>query len=297
MGSRSPSADFYPVLLNTLTSALFQDDYYDYHAARGWWLILNPVDRFNLGLNITLSRARHRSLAAVNGWSVADREGIPRMNPAVTWEGATWTRFGGTLRIGRPESSASVATGRGISIGVEHGRVSEPALAVPSGERSYVRVDGVCSWSIPTFTTRYLFSPMLVIRLAGGVSDGLLPRELWRGPENALGVYAPLGSLRGSGHREFAGTDYAVLTVEHNFRSQPFQLLGLRPLYERGIELLAHAGVAQTWQHGGRVPADGPYREIGFGIGRIADFLRIDLTRRLTRSAGWYLTLTLTTFL
>jgi len=137
---------------------------------------------------------------------------------------------------------------------------------------------------------------MLVIRLAGGVSDGSLPRELWGGPENALGWYAPLGTLRGAGHREFAGTDYAVLTVEHNFRSQFFQLLGIRPLYERGIELLVHGGLAQSWRSGVKVPDDGPYREVGFGIGRIADLFRVDFTRRLTEPADWYLTLTLTTF-
>ncbi|MFC1500665.1 hypothetical protein ACFL6T_06600 [Candidatus Zixiibacteriota bacterium] len=88
-----------------------------------------------------------------------------------------------------------------------------------------------------------------------------------------------------------------MLTVEHNFRSQPFQLLGLRWLYEQGIELYAHAGMAQSWRHGVKVPLESPYREIGFGIGRIAELFRVDFTRRLSRPAGWFLTLTLTTFL
>jgi len=298
--ARSPSAGFYPVPLNTLSSMLFQDDYYDYHTSRGWRLDVSPVDRSGLGIDLFLARATHRSLAAMNGWSISNRNGIPRANPAVTLEGAIWTRFGGTLRIGRPESSASVSTGKGFSIGMEHGEekgIYSVPLPLPSDQTSYTRVDGVLSYSIPTFTTRYLFSPMLVFRLAGGWSDGRLPRELWGGPENALGYYCPLGALRGAGHRELAGTDYAVFTVEHNFRSQPFQMLGIRALYERGIELYVHGGMARSWRGGTVIPGDGPYREVGFGIGRIAELLRVDFTRRLSAPAGWYLTLTLTTFL
>jgi len=297
--ARSPSAGFYPVLLNSFSSVISQDDYFDYHASRGWRLDVVPVDRGGVGLDLFLARAEHTSLEAVNGWSISDRYGVPRENPPVSSERAVWRRIGGTLRIGRPESSASVSTGKGLLIRVEDGKSGGPGNTwepwLP-GQHTYLRADGVFSWSIPTFTTRYLFSPMLVVRLAGGVNEGSLPRELWGGPENALGRYAPLGSLRGARHRELAGTDYVVLTVEHNFRSQPFQLLGIRALYERGIELLAHGGIAQTWRYGAKIPDDGPYRELGFGIGRIYDLFRVDFTRRLTEPADWYLTLTLTTF-
>jgi len=193
-----------------------------------------------------------------------------------------------------------MSTGKGVLLSVEQGEAFGAGdFAGPTrfGYNSYTRVDGVLSYSIPTFTTRYLFSPMLVFRLAGGWSEGALPRELWRGPENALGYYCPLGALRSAGHRELAGTDYAVLTVEHNFRSQPFQMLGIRALYERGIELYAHGGIARSWRGETVIPDDGLYREVGFGIGRIAELFRIDFTRRLSEPAGWYLTLTLTTFL
>ncbi|MFC1629482.1 DUF5686 family protein [Gemmatimonadota bacterium] len=295
--ARSPSAGFYPVLLNTLSTTFFQDDYYDYHASRGWRLDVNPVDRSALGIDLHLTRAKHRSLDAMKGWSISNRDGIPRPNPPVTIEGADWTRYGGMLRIGRPESAASVSPGRGILIGVERGEASGGDPSIPSRQRIFTRADGVLSFSFLTFTTRYLFSPMMVVRFGGGVSDGSLPRELWGGPENALGYYSPLGTLRGADHRELAGTDYVVLTAEHNFRSQPFQLLGFRWLYEQGIELYAHAGIAQSWRHGVKVPQEHPYREVGFGIGRIAELFRLDLTHRLSGPAGWYLTLTLTTFL
>ncbi len=298
--ARSPSAGFYPVLLNSFSAMLFQDDYYDYHASRGWRLDVNPVDRSGLGIDLYLARAEHRSLAAMNGWSISNRDGIPRANPAVSIEEGIWKRSGAKIRIGRPESSASLSTGKGVLLSVEHGEAfgaGDFAGPTRSGYHFYNRVDGVLSYSFPTFTTRYLFSPMLVIRLAGGLSEGALPRELWGGPENALGYYCPLGALRGAGHRELAGTDYAVLTVEHNFRSQPFQMLGIRALYERGIELLVHGGMARSWRGEMVIPADGPYREVGFGIGRIAELFRVDFTHRLSAPAGWYLTLTLTTFL
>ncbi|MFC1500664.1 DUF5686 family protein [Candidatus Zixiibacteriota bacterium] len=173
--ARSPSAGFYPVLLNSLSTTLSQDDYYDYYINRGWRFDVSPVDRSALGIDLFIDRAKHGSLDAVEGWSISNRDGIPRPNPPVTHEGALWTRYGVALRLGQPESAASVSTGKGLLIGVEKGEASDMDLSVPVRGLSYTRADGVFSWSIPTFTTRYLFSPMLVIRLAGSVSDGSPP--------------------------------------------------------------------------------------------------------------------------
>lgn len=288
----SPSAGFYPRILNSLTAVLAKEDYFDYHASRGWRVDLDVADRPWLEFDLFYARETHRSLETTNNWSIFQGDKPSRANPPVSFEGAQWQRFGAVVEVGRPESLASVTTGKGLSVSAERG-----ATVGSTAEEAYTRVDGVVSYSIPTFTSRFLFYPQLVARLAGGWSSGSLPRELWGAPENALGIYCPLGALRGADHRELAGTRYAVLTVEHNFRSLPFLLLGLRWLSNQGIELLVHGAIAQTWIGDMRLPRDRPYAEVGFGIGRLAELFRLDITRRLAEPRGWYLTLSLTTLL
>ncbi len=293
--ARSPEAGFYPGLLNTVTTMLFKDDYFDYHAARGVGLrgevtLAGGYSRpFRLAWQA--ARERHTSLAVVTNWSVAYPDKASRDNPAVAVEDARWTRLGAALTLGQPESPAGVNTARGIRLSGERGSTPD------GGGRSYTSLEGAASYAVPTFTSRFLFSPQLILRAAGGWSRGDRPRELWFGPVNALGFYGPFGSLRGAGHREFAGDRYAVLCAEHNFRNLPLLALGLRCLARTGLEIIAHGAVARSWRGGIALPANGPYAEAGFGLGRVWDLFRLDLTRRFTAPAGWYLTLALTTFM
>jgi hypothetical protein len=92
--------------------------------------------------------------------------------------------------------------------------------------------------------------------------------------------------------KEFAGTGYAAIALEQNFRSLPFLALGIPFLYERGIEFLVHGGGARAWSRDGIVPnpTDGWYAEAGFGIGRILDLFRTDFTWRVTAPAGFNVT-------
>ncbi len=293
--ARSPQAGFYPGLLNTLTTMLFKDDYFDYHRARGIEVSGETVlwgEYTRRGqLDWHAAWERHTSLPVVTNWSVAAPDDLSRVNPAVSLENALWTRYGATFTLGEPESPAGVASARGLRLRLEQG--STPA----GGGRDYTSAEGVVSYAITTYTNRFLFSPQLILRAAGGWSEGDLPCEQWFGPVNALGFYGPFGSLRGAGHREFAGQRYWVVTAEHNFRNQLFLALGLRRLARTGLEVIAHGALARTRRNSLDLPAAGPYAEAGFGLGRIWDIFRLDFTRRFSSPAGWYLTFALTTFM
>ncbi len=292
--ARSPDAGFYPTLLNSLTTLLGKVDYPDYYASRGWMADLRLGDRFESHLRLYFASERHTPLEVVTNYSLFQRDKRSRPNPAA--EEGDLDRLGVRAQLGRVESAAGVMTGRGISVWAERG--SGTLVGV---ERSYTRVDAVASYTIPTVTSRFFFPPQLVLRLGAGWSSGHLPRQLWGAPESALGVYGPLGALRGAGPREYAGTHYVVLTAEHNFRNLLFLLLGLRGISETGIEILAHGAVARSWRRRPgspfeTLPADRPYAEAGIGLGRVWDLFRIDLTRRFTDPRRWRFTIALTTF-
>jgi hypothetical protein len=292
--ARSPDAGFYPTLVNSVTAVLAKVDYFDYHAAQGWMADLRLGSSFMSHLDLYLASERHSALEVVTNYSLFQREKVSRPNPVA--EEGELDRYGMRVQLGQVESAAGVMTGKGVSVWTERGTGTLDGL-----ERSYTRVDAVVSYSIPTVTSRFMFPPQLVLRLGGGWSSGHLPRQLWGASESALGVYGPLGALRGVGPRELAGTHYVILTAEHNFRNLPFLLLGLRAISETGLEILAHGGLARAWRRQPGlldeiVPAERPYAEVGVGIGRIWDIFRIDLTRRLSEPRRWRFTVALTTF-
>jgi hypothetical protein len=125
--------------------------------------------------------------------------------------------------------------------------------------------------------------------------------------ESASSNYAPFGVLKAMGVKEFSGTRFVALNVEHNFRSVPFLALGIPFLYENNIEFIAHAGFGQTWgapryQNNllGQLAlpisfppnvTNGWYSEVGFGFSKVFDVLRADFTWRLSAPTRFRFTL------
>ena len=134
--------------------------------------------------------------------------------------------------------------------------------------------------------------------MAAGTSTGELPPQRLFDLESRSSVFGPFGVLRGLAVKEFAGTDYVALTLEHTFRSIPFLMLGIPFLYENGVELDVHCGAARTWNRGSLQVSttDGWYTEAGIGISRIFDILRVDFTWRLDTSHLFVITMSNASF-
>jgi hypothetical protein len=101
--------------------------------------------------------------------------------------------------------------------------------------------------------------------------------------------------LKGASVKEFAGDRFAVLSLEHNFRSLLFLWLGIPYFYKNGYETMLTASVASSG-FATRAPAlgtatPGLYSEAGIALGKILQFLRLDLTYRIAAPRGLHLTL------
>lgn len=107
------------------------------------------------------------------------------------------------------------------------------------------------------------------------------------------------GSLRTIGNRDYAGDRIASLLLEHNFGSLPFRTVGIP--FMRSMDFILSAGGAWTGlSEESKALQTVPLQttrnaivELGFGLGRLLTFFRLDFSWRLTEVKGDNFVLTL----
>jgi hypothetical protein len=288
----APDRGYYDSFSNSLSALLVKEDYRDYFQAEGGklFLVYRPTPTFRSRL--TYIREDEGPLSVRTKFSIVYPSHLFRPNPPAP--AGTMGEIRLDLRLGPEPIPFDLILQNGLDIAIEH---SSPDFT--GGDFNFTRFDGVLSLSIPTFGQSYLLKPGFRIRASAGDATGSLPMQRLFSVESAFDGFAPFGVMHAAHPREFTGTGYAALSVEHNFRNIPLLALGIPFLYESGIELIAYGGAARTWARNAlSAPThDGTYTEAGFSISRIFDLFRTDFTWRLSQGRGFYFTLGVSTLL
>lgn len=186
--------------------------------------------------------------------------------------------------LGDPGSAWSVVGRRGLRVEVERG-----VRGLFGGDFSFTAYRMKGTFSVATFLPRRLLPNRLELRLVAGTAHGNVPVQLLGTIDGRMAFLAPFGSLR-SLKGWYQGDKYVRLFWEHNFRTLPFELLGLRWLVGQAVELMVHGAVARSWlghptpppEVARRCP-DGFHQEVGISVSGLLGFLRCDVTKRLDR--------------
>jgi hypothetical protein len=282
-----PDQGYYDPLFNSITALLGKNDYRDYYLVDGGAGVFHyhPSGWFRAAVSYVAES--HRSSPQRTDFSLFARDDQYRPNPPVHEGHLRAVRL--EARLGAEPVPFDFVLPNALDLSVEH---ASPTFT--GGDFDFTRFEGILSLTIPTFGRGFLLKPGFRLRAALGTSTGAPPPQRLFDIESSSGGYAPLGVMRAMDIKEFGGTGYAALSVEHNFRTLPFLALGIPFLYESNIELLLHGGAARSWSHGlfpAPATTDGWYYETGFGISRIFDLLRVDFTWRLTAPRGFRFTL------
>ena len=284
--SRYDSAT-HSLLLNSAQTLLGFNDYFDYY-----W---NEQVRAQVGYRFKQPQARlvfavqseeHTSLAKSTNLELVSRHQLLRPNPKIEV---------GTLR------SARLAVQLGNNY-VPFGITRNKRLALEAeysddwmeSDFSFGRYALVIDWQVQTFLRRRLMPNALDLRLIGGFSSGNLPIQRFAIVDASTGPFTPFGTLRTLRGIPYEGQHYAAAFWEHNFKSAPFELLGLWGLARRGFGLVLHGAVGRTWIDSDRRATlgytphfiAGFHHEVGLSL-QLYHLLRLDLTRRLDRG-GWH---------
>ena len=287
-----PDRGYFTPFTNSFTALLGKDDYRDYFGAAGGrgFLLFRPSA--NVTSRLTYALEEDRALSQNTNFSILFPSRPYRTNPPAEAGRLGTLRL--DFRLGPEPVPLDFILRNGLDIAVEH---SSPH--VTGGEFTFTRIEGVLSLNIPTFGGSYLLKPGFRIRASAGDATGNLPAQRLFTIESSAAGFAPFGVMRGAQPREFTGSGYAALNVEHNFRNIPLLALGIPFLYESNIELIIYGGAARMWA--GNAPAAvtyaGTYYEAGFSVSRIFDLFRADFTWRLSAPRGFCFTVGVSGFL
>lgn len=263
------------------------DDYFDYFQNERATLRYNIRlgQRRRLALTGGLNFERHGSLPKTTDYALFGIDHVQRPNPAVT---------PGDLRsailraeYGRKPEPFSPERGRYLALDAEF---------APSGfagnDFSFARYQLTFAWHAPTLFRRRMLPNTLDLRVVAGTSTGVLPPQRFGILDGSLFAVSPFGAFKSLHAPPYEGEHHAAVFWEHNFRTVPFEWLGLMPLARRGIGLSVYGGHGRTWIGDARRASlsytpqyqDRFHHEAGVSINGLFYLFRLDFTKRLDAS-------------
>lgn len=272
----------YNRFLNGVAVLLGGEDYYDYYRKEGFRVQAGiAFDRPQVSIQAEFRSEDHASLPQTTNYDLLGTSPL-RENPSV-FEGDLRS-LSATLAMGDSFNPLGLFGQNRMALSIEH---SDPDLL--GGDMAFTRYDVAVDGRLPTFFSRRLLSNTLDVRLVAGTSVGDLPPQRRGSVDGSLGIYSPFGGLRTREGTPYTGDQYAAFFWEHNFRTVPFEILGLRRLAQDGYNLIVFGGHGRTWIDEntasplGSVPRvpDGFHHELGVSLSGIFRILRLDLATRL----------------
>lgn len=277
--------------LGSVSNLLGYENYFDYFRNEGFRISAGFRDsRTNLSLQTSFNSSDQTSLQTETAYDILGRDNSPRINPAIN-EG----------QLNSVEIVAGYNLDEGYSFGVVGRKRIEFNVEFSDSELGsdfdFGRYSTHIDWNFPTFFKRRVFPNTFNISVDAGTFSGQLPLQKFGIVDVAPNIFSPFEALRGTRFQPYEGEQFAVVNVEHNFRTVPFELLGLRPLVQQNLGIIVFGGAAKTWvsdertqqifNRTGFVPntTDGTHYEAGLSLTGILDILRVDFTARLDEPA------------
>jgi len=265
-------------------------DYFDYYRGDQFELKAEYRIRRNRGvLGWSLVNELQASLDKMTDYSLLKKDVIQRPNPSIE-EGVMRSVIFKYTRGDELIPFAIVGQNR-LEASIE---LSDEALL--ASDFNFVRYRLNVDRRIPTFYKRRFLPNTLDVRLDMATSTGDLPLQRFGIVDATTGSYAAFGSLKTLHAHPYEGEHHLALHWEHNFRSIPFELMGLQWFARKGWGFLVYGSHARTFINDDRLSqlkqrtdyiisySDAFHHEIGLSLNGIFSLGRINFTKRLDAS-------------
>ena len=270
----------YSTGMNSITTLLGGDDYFDYFRNEmmyGGIRLQRILPRTNL--KFSLHREQHQTFGSdmLYDYSLFGWHNTRRPNPEID-EGILQSA---KIELGYNVSSTDfgISGRRQILLAAE---ISDNSMG---SDFDFTKLSFSIDWNFETFYQRRLFTNTLDVHLSGGTALGELPIQRFGTVDGSISRFTPFGTLKTRNYVPYEGNRYWLAVAEHNFRTIPFELLGLRSLVDRGWGLILFAGAGYSEADGdypeNMLVTDGIHSEIGVSLNSILGILRLDFAKRL----------------
>lgn len=284
-------SNIYGSYITSLTNLLGERDYYNYYRNEGYRLYTQlDFNKSDLSARLGYNSEDHTTLALQSRYDLLGRDQRFQLNPAID-KGRLRSidvEFGYNLD---EDYNFGVTALERVGIKAEH---SGEALG---SDFNFTRYSANINWSFPTFYQRRFLPNTLDLNLVGGTFSGTLPLQEMGIIDGAMDHFSPFGTLKTRQQAPYMGEQYVMLNAEHNFRSIPFEALGLRKLVEWNWGLILFGGAGKTWISDSRkqdilnrtgylVPETGDvHLEAGVSLNGLFGLFRVDFAQRLDQPA------------
>lgn len=277
--------------LSSVSNLLGAKNYFDYYHRERYEIKAGIYDhRSDISLEAVFSSSDNKALQVNTAYDIFGSDNTPRINPAV--ETGLMNTVSLTVGYNLNAGYSFGVTGRErIELQVEY---SDDALG---SDFNFTRYSTHMDWSFDTFYQRRVFPNTLNISVDAGTYSGDLPLQKFGIVDGAPSLLSLFEGLRTARYQPYEGEQYAAVNLEHNFRTIPFERLGLSFLVEQNIGMIVFGGAAKTWVSDRRkqqlfnridyVPhtTDGAHLEAGISLNGILDIFRVDFAARLDEPA------------
>jgi hypothetical protein len=288
---RSESNAFSNFITVLCLRSLSKADYFDYYWNKGIRGKLKyDIKKIQTKLALGVNLEKHSSTS-----NMPEKEDA-RPNPAIT-EGALRSlsfefsvgrdsvlHTGKQNELKRNNSPAFKLFEKNFSFKVEH---SSPNIF--DSDYSFTRGEVSLGWRFNTFLKRRIFPNTLDLKLIAGGVYGDPPIQKHVMLYGTAGSFSEFGIFRSLRPLPLEGEKYAAILAEHNFRTVPFELLGLDFIASLGLEIIVYGAAGRTWFSEEKLSElsytpsyyNGYMSEVGFSINKVIPLFplaRLDFT-------------------
>ncbi len=261
-------------------------DYFDYYRKEGFFIgAAYALRRYGASLNARYRFENHESIDFKTSYDIMGSSMIQRLNPPIN-EG-TLSSLTLSFESGEGAEALGVIGADNINFEIEQ------SLELIGSDWDFTRFSIDIYRRYSTFYKRRFIPNSLDIRLNAGTYIGDLPVQRNGAVDASLGYFTPFGAFKSKRYSPYEGASYVALHAEHNFRSTPFEALGIPNAAKSGISLVVFGGVGRTWlsqnqreffrSEIGFLPSDTGdlHSEVGVSLSNIFSLFRIDVAYRL----------------
>lgn len=281
----------YSGTMNTVTSFFGARDYFDYYRSERLMFGIEtefPAIDLKTSINYVNDYQNSVSEPDVLDYSLFGLHSTRRQNPEI--QSGTLRSLKFDLELNYESTNFGFTGRRQAAFRIEH---SDDWL---NSDFTFTTGRIELDYSIPTFFPRRFFANTLDLHVSAGTSFGTVPHQRFGIIDGSVASFTPFGTIKTLRHLPYEGDEFWLVAAEHNFRSIPFEWLGLWKLADKGVGIIVFGGAAESRIRSdsdlnfesefGFTPniSDGVHYEAGISINNILGVARLDFAKRLDAS-------------